>query len=400
MDPDSLHQQMRAARDIGVEARLLEAADATWQERSRQLQQATQRVLQPSTVKHYDTARQAKAMVLVDELALLSQGHEEAPATGPRPSMFARLRSMVREASSLDPQQLFIDAALLSRAREREQQLAERELQQAMDAPDTLESIRNLASVMELCAEAGFADETRLEQLLRDARRVMSERQPQRVALALASLRQLVAAGIANVETHAVAQLEEAVCLAEEAVEAAESEAGGKEGESRDIALVRELAGSAQAQLRVRRDALAAQEEERRETAWQESRKLLERLVASAQAAVDANKERVQVAQEQARLLKELNEDGQRQQHVFSERGAALQQRVVELEEQIEQQQQETELAREEIKRLKWSIKLTQDGAQAAKRQADEEIQEAKEKAEELVRQAKAEAAARRRDLE
>jgi hypothetical protein len=297
---------------------------------------------------------------------------------------------MVREASCFDPQPLFIDAALLSRAREREQQLAERELQQAMDAPDTLESIRNLASVMELCAEAGFADETRLEQLLRDARRVMSERQPQRVALALASLRQLVVAGIANVETHAVAQLEEAVCLAEEAVEAAESEAGCKEGESRDIALVRELAGSAQAQLRVRRDALAAQEEERRETAWQESRKLLERLVASAQAAVDANKERVQVAQEQARLLKELSEDGERQQHVFSERGAALQQRVVEREEQIEQQQQETELAREEIKRLKWSIKLTQDGAQAAKRQADEEIQEAKEKADELVRQAKA----------
>ena len=400
VDPDSLQQQMRAARDVGVEARLLEAADATWQARSRQLQQATQRVLQPSTVKHYDTARQAKAMVIADELSFLSQGHEETPAAGPRLSMFARLRSTVREASSLDPQQLFIDAALLSRAREREQQLAERELQQTMDAPDTLESIRHLASVIELCAEAGFADETRLEQLLRDARRVMSERQPQRVALALASLRQLLAAGIASVETHAVAHLEEAVCLAEEAVEAAESDARGKEGESRDIALVRELAGSAQVQLRARRDVLAAQEEERRETAWQESRKLLERLVASAQAAVDANKERLQVAQEQARLLKELNEDGQRQQQVISERGAALQQHVVELEEQVEQQQQETELAREEIRRLKWSIKLTQDGAQAARRQADEEIQEAKEKAEELVRQAKAEAAARRRDLE
>lgn len=56
--------------------------------------------------------------------------------------------------------------------------------------------------------------------------------------------------------------------------------------------------------------------------------------------------------------------------------------------------------AKEEVKRLKWSLKLSQDGAQAAVRKAEEEVKRIKHRAAEETRLAQAEARTRRRELE
>ena len=399
MDPDELQRLLDVAREAsGAEPDILAEANAALSVQRQRLRDAREQGAVEGARSEGDLVRQARQTVvrasLIEFIGQVRDGSATANGTAgghadtpDGTALVATLHRMIGCARRVG-----VEQSVLSDARTLFRQQATQALQETKAAPCTLEAICRLSDLIDICKESDRDGESQLGTVLGQAQHVLKQHQARRAKLVVTSLNQILLTGAGTSPAQDVALLENAIDTAHDAVTAL----GDKPESSEDFGRLQQLTTVAQKRLEGRRNELAQLEQERRDASvasWRATRHQLELSISVAKAAVEANDERLRLAVEIERA--EVNRrDGAVRQF------AAQQMAKAEDEERLRREKQQVLDAKEEVKRLKWSLKVSQDGAHAAVRKAEEEANRVKHLAAEETREAQAEARSRRRELE
>ena len=400
LHPDELRQQIQVAIAVGVEAEVIQAAEATLFARRERL-----RASGPSgdTGPSISAGRAAWAAVLSEDLAAelevnLVHGDDNA-------EHLPYVRSLILQRMVAEAELVGVDAQLLDRCSDATRHLAQEALHETLGAKPSLSNLAKLSVLCGCCSAIGLADQPAGETLLIEARASLREREESRMEFVITALTQLKHASSCIPAHHEVALLEEAIEAADEVLEHSALEEGMPLGND-EKTTVTKLAGlkvEAKARLEDCRCALALTRKAKQRAAdeqCKERQREREALLAASTMAVEACEERLRVAIELQRLQQEL-ERTERSQRESTTRANASQEHGRELsDEQLRQEQQRTALAQEEARRLKQMIKVMTENAQVERRKVQEEFEAIRQKAKDEVRKAYAETKQKRADYD
>ena len=386
VDPAELQRLLDAAREKSVEAATLASADAALDVQRQRVREAREQCVIDGVRSEDEIARKVRLLVVRTSLNELV-GQSKPKGALDSDTTLTTLHRMIGTARDAG-----VEPASLSAASDLLQQNAAVALGDETSPPGSLDAMSMLSDVVEICPVGTGDSGAQLGVLLEQAQQDLKQQQPLRAELLVASLNQMLLAGATKSPAHDIAMLENVVDSADNAV----ARLGDDIESSEHCARLRQLKVMSQKRLEGRRDEQSHLEQERRDTsasAWRVTRQQLEMSISVAKAAVEANEDRLRLAMEIERT--ELNRRDASMRHL-----AAQQQVKSDEEDRFRVQMQQVVDAREEVKRLKWSLKMAQDGAQAAVRKAEEEASRIKQRAAEETRQAQAEARSVRREFD
>ena len=379
-----MQRAIETATQLGISEDQIAAATSMLQARRTQLQDVAERY---GGSLDEDARGKAKAIVMQDELvALLNRQADSVDDTYLFP-----LHRMTIAAQSAGVERFRVEEAQMTLM-----QLLKSTLDEEIRKEVSLESLSKLSTNIDICNEASFTPDAQLADQMVQAQQRLEQHQDERATLAVAMLNKALLEGAGRDE---ITCLEDAVDAASEALKHLHAGVAA----SAVVDEVRRLVTTAEARLERRAEESKLLEAEKHRAtieALNASREQLDIGLAAARAAVEANAERLRIAQDAERLVKDVERMEQSKQELAAKHLEAQQQAKKEQDKLLQNEHQQILDAKEEVKRLKWSLKLQQDGAHAATKKAEQEASLVKKKAQEEARQAVTEAKHRKRELE
>ena len=401
-DPDEMQTLIQKARRLGLEASAIDAAEAVLQIRREKVVDAAKRYRMDGDIREAEATRRARAEILGDELISLME-EMARPSAEPVDVRLTALYGTTRAARREG-----VEHQLISKAQDALRQWATAALEDALSVPISFDSLR-LVSIVKLCKDADLRVQNNLTDrqigsLLQQAQQKLDSQQSARIRLAIERLNHVLIAGstATTSERNEYSLLEEAVGFVDDAL-GTSGASEGSDGQRAEQENATKLKATAISRLQVRQEEVDAVEAERQkslEASWKTKRQQLELNISAARTAVEANEERRRLAEEAVRLFQNFESTEQMRRTAVARQVAEQQANEREQEKLQQVHERELEDALQEVKRLKWSIKIQQDGTAATVKKAKEDAHKVKDKAEDESRQAKKGELAAKKELE
>lgn len=402
LDPTEMETQIRTARLVSLEAHVIDRAEAVLQARRETLLETTNRIRLDADLRGAEASRRARAEVVGDALTTVAGQMSSS-------SIEIDVRLTLLFATSRAARREGVEQGRISDAQDLLRQWTASALEDAMKASTSLESLRLLESIVKLCKDADLrvhnnVTDRQIGPLLQQAEHILDSTRAMRIKSAMDHLNQVLINGSSSVyqDRNEVSLLEEAIAFVDDALSALGSFECNQDAIA-DLDQVQTLRATALSRLQARYDEFDQLEEERYrglDAAWRAQRQQLELNISAARTAVEANEERRRLAEEAMRLVQNFESTENMRRTAAAkqfEQQRGLKEEMAELQQSHERQLQD---ALDEVKRLKWSIKIQQDGTAATVKKAKEDAKRIKDKSEDEARQAKREAMTHKKALE